>query len=94
MAVLEAMASNLPIVATKVGGLPDLIQDGFNGILIEPGKPKQLAFALCKLADDDVLRGSMGKASYKIACEQFDIEQHVKKLVSVYNLVLGNSTIF
>jgi len=88
MAVLEAMACGLPIVATRVGGLPDLIHDGINGMLVEPGKPEQLASAICKLATDDEVRISMGKASYKYACELYDIEQHVTKLIGIYNMVL------
>jgi glycosyltransferase involved in cell wall biosynthesis len=90
MAVLEAMACGLPIVASWVGGLPDLVHDGVNGILIEPGKPEQLASALNKLAKDPDLRASMGKASYQLACEQYDIDQHVAQLVSIYKKLLSN----
>ena len=92
MAVLEAMACGLPIVATRVGGLPDLIQDGVNGILVEPREPEQLASALCKLATDHELRASMGKASFQLATEQYDIEQHVTKLIRIYNMVLSKET--
>lgn len=90
MAVLEAMACGLPIVASRVGGIPDLIQDGKNGILVEPGRPEQLAGAICRIARDHELRNSMKKANYQQACEQYDIEQHVKQLVQLYqNLVYG-----
>jgi glycosyltransferase involved in cell wall biosynthesis len=88
MAVLEAMACGLPIVASKVGGLLDLIQDGINGILVDPGEPEKLASALCGLTKEHELRCSMGKASYKLACEQYDIEQHVAQLISIYKSVL------
>jgi glycosyltransferase involved in cell wall biosynthesis len=89
MAVLEAMACGLPVVASRVGGLPDLIQDGVNGFLVEPGKPEQLASALCRIAKNHELRASMGKAGYQIACKQYDIEQHVTQLVGIYNKVLS-----
>jgi len=89
MAVLEAMACALPIVATRVGGLPDIIQDGINGILVEPGKPEQLASALYNLANDHQLCVSMGKVGYQLACEDYDIKKHVNELVSIYNMVLS-----
>jgi glycosyltransferase involved in cell wall biosynthesis len=88
MAVLEAMACGLPIVASKVGGLLDLIQDGINGILVDPGEPEKLASALCRLTKEHELRYSMGKASYKLACEQYDIEQHVAQLIGIYKSIL------
>jgi glycosyltransferase involved in cell wall biosynthesis len=93
MAVIEAMASGLPVVASNVGGLPDLIQNGVNGILIDPGCPDQLAAALIDLASDENLRCSMGEKSLQLAKEKFDIEQHVAQLVGIYNRVLSNSAL-
>jgi glycosyltransferase involved in cell wall biosynthesis len=90
IAVIEAMACGLPIVASRVGGLPDLIQEGVNGFLIEPGKPEQLALALNKLTNDDKLRVSMGRAGFQLANNQYDIEKHVTQLISIYEKVLSN----
>jgi glycosyltransferase involved in cell wall biosynthesis len=90
MAVLEAMACALPIIATNVGGIPDLIQDGVTGILIEPEKPEQLARALVHLAEDDNLRYSLGKSSHQTACEQYAIEHHVSQLVHIYEIALSD----
>jgi len=84
MAVIEAMASGLPIVATHVGGLPDLVREGVNGILVEPGCPTKLATALGKFILDPQLRHTMGTRSSQIASEEYDIEQHVLKLVDIY----------
>jgi glycosyltransferase involved in cell wall biosynthesis len=91
IAVLEAMACGLPIIASRVGGLPDIIQDGINGILVEPGKPDQLASALQKLANDHQLRISMGKEGYHHVSEKHDIRKHVSELVNIYNVVLTSS---
>jgi len=84
MAVIEAMASGLPIVASNVGGLPDLVEEGVNGILVEPGHSDWLAAALLKIITDAQLRHSMQKKSAQIASEQYDIEHHVLKLVDIY----------
>jgi glycosyltransferase involved in cell wall biosynthesis len=92
IAVIEAMASGLPIVATNVGGLPDLVSQGVNGFLVEPGRSEQLAEALLKSINDANLRYSMGNKSIHFAREHHDIEQHVIQLVSIYKKVASNSS--
>jgi glycosyltransferase involved in cell wall biosynthesis len=89
MTVLEAMASALPVVATRVGGLPDLIVDGLNGLLVEPGQPEKLAAAIRRLSTNDELRRAMGVYSYQLACERFDMEQRVEQLVDIYEQALA-----
>jgi glycosyltransferase involved in cell wall biosynthesis len=87
MAVLEAMASGLPIIATRVGGLPDLVHE--NGILTDPGHPKQLADAIGKLALDPKKRLAMQKKSYQAVCERFNIDRHISDLVEIYRFVFS-----
>ncbi len=87
MAVLEAMASGLPVVASGVGGLPDIVIDGINGILVEPGQPEQLASALGCLAGQPDLRRSMQKMSFQLVSDKFSLEQHVTQLVNIYQQV-------
>ncbi len=87
IAVIEAMASAMAIVATRVGGLPDLVMDGENGILVEPGRPDQMASAILGLAADEELRYSMQQKSYQFAIEQFHMEQRVNQLVSAYRAI-------
>jgi glycosyltransferase involved in cell wall biosynthesis len=84
MAVIEAMASGLPIISTNVGGLPDLVQMGINGILVDPHCPDELATALRTLISDSDLRHSMQSESVRIASEGFDIEKQVLRLVEIY----------
>jgi len=84
MAVIEAMASGLPIVATNVGGLPDMVESGVNGFLVDTGCPDQMADALLKIITNPPLLQSMQKKSAQIAAKRFDIEQHVLKLVDIY----------
>jgi glycosyltransferase involved in cell wall biosynthesis len=93
IAVIEAMACGLPIVATRVGGLPDLVSDGVNGVLVEPGQPDQLAAALHKLYLDSELRYAMQQNSYRLASQQHDIERCVTRLIDIYEDTLSSRQI-
>lgn len=66
-ALLEAMAAGLPVVATRVGGIPELVEDGVTGILVPPGDPSALATALALVANDPGLRTHMGIAARRRA---------------------------
>lgn len=91
IAVMEAMACGLPVVATRVGGLPDLVADGISGVLVEPGDSSLLAQALSRLLEDPPLRRSMQQAGARIASERFDVENHVQTLVGIYQKVRGSA---
>jgi len=66
LTVLEAMASGLPVLATDVGGLPELVRDGYNGFLVKPGDFVSLAEALLRL-DDDRLAAELGAKGRKLS---------------------------
>jgi glycosyltransferase involved in cell wall biosynthesis len=89
MAVIEAMACGLPIVATRVGGLPDLVSEGVNGLLVEAKNPAQLADALIRITTDTDLRHAMEKNSLRIAFEEYDMECLVPKLAGIYQQALA-----
>jgi glycosyltransferase involved in cell wall biosynthesis len=89
MTILEAMASGLPVVATSVGGIPDLIINGKNGFLVPPSSPTKLSDALKEMIQNPSLRFQIGKENREKAKQSFDIEKYVEKLGAVY-LALAN----
>lgn len=93
MAVIEAMACGLPIIATDVGGLPDLVNPGMNGLLVPAGKPDQLASAICQLIVNTPLRHSMQVDSFRLAQENYDVEKLVSRLLSIYQALLPSRSV-
>jgi glycosyltransferase involved in cell wall biosynthesis len=89
-AALEWMAAGRPVVATRIGCLPELVRDGVTGRLVEPGKPDQMAEALIKLAKDQELRLRKGQAAWERARREFGIEQLVSATLRVYRESLSN----
>jgi glycosyltransferase involved in cell wall biosynthesis len=89
MAVIEAMACGLPIIATEVGGLPDLVFPGLNGLLVPAGDPDQLADAIHQLVVDPQTRHSMQIGSIRMAQKNFDVEKLVLRLLDIYQALLS-----
>jgi glycosyltransferase involved in cell wall biosynthesis len=84
---LEAFASGLPVVASKVGGIPDTVNDGENGFLVEPGNPAQLAEKMQLLIENPALRERMsGKALQKAA--QYDWKYIIQEYIALYKSIL------
>jgi colanic acid/amylovoran biosynthesis glycosyltransferase len=70
--LMEAMTMELPVVASRVMGVPELVEDGVSGLLVAPARPDLLADALERLAGDRALRGRMGKAGRAAVARRFD----------------------
>jgi glycosyltransferase involved in cell wall biosynthesis len=85
MSILEAMASQLPIISTFVAGIPEMVKNGINGKLIKPGDLKGLSDALTELIENKDLRRLMGEESFTIVAEKFDSKVIVRQLVEVYS---------
>ena len=83
--LLEAMAMERPVVASRVGGIPELVKDGINGFLTTPGDAKGLAESIKKLLNDKKLAISMGKEGRKRVTDKFSAETMVKSINKVYN---------
>ena len=71
IAFVEAMSHGLPVVATTVGAIPDMVEDGVNGYLVTPGDPHALAQALCKLLENPAHCEALGRASQEKATERY-----------------------
>ena len=84
LSVLEYMEAGLPVVATRVGGLPDLIDDGVHGRLVPRRDPATLAQALDALFGDPARRRAMGEAGRQRRREQFEFDVMVERLEDLY----------
>ncbi|MEA2020604.1 MAG: glycosyltransferase [Patescibacteria group bacterium] len=83
MTLPEAMASGLPVVASKIGGIPNAVEDGKTGFLVEPGNVEELSEELIKVLKDDKLREHIGEEARGLAKEKFSQESMVKETISV-----------
>ena len=88
-AVLEAMATALPVVSTAVGGMAEALRDGIDGFLVPPGDPVAIADALERLVVDPVLRSELGGQGRRRACESFDLEAQLDRFESSYQRLAG-----
>jgi glycosyltransferase involved in cell wall biosynthesis len=84
MAVLEAGAQGVPVVATSVGGIPELVDDGATGLLVPPGDPAALAGALTSLVEDPATGARMGAAGWARVRARHDPGAHVAALTDLY----------
>ena len=87
--VLEAMACGLPVVATSVGGIPEIVEDGKSGILIKKKDPVSLAKAIESLLSDVKLAKIMGMKGREIAESKFSWQKNSETLIEIYNEVIS-----
>jgi glycosyltransferase involved in cell wall biosynthesis len=87
---LEYMACGLPVVATRVGGIPEIVTDRETGLLVEPNDPQALASAIEILLDNSDLRIKMGKAARKHVEKNFTWEKHIEQLLEICQKILDN----
>ena len=88
-AVLEAMAAGLPVVATAVGGTPEVVVNGVTGLLVPPRDPDTLAQAITRLLRDPDLRLKMGRAGRERVEKYFSVERMVQATEALYEELVG-----
>ena len=85
---LEAMASGLPLVGTNVGGIPEIIEDGVSGLLVEARSPEQLAEAYIRLLRDEALRVRIGRGARERVEAEFSWPEIARRAVEVYTIAI------
>ncbi len=88
LVILEAMSVGRPVIATNVGAIPEIIDDGVNGYLVEPNNSEQIAGNVIKLFSEENLLTELGRNARKKA-EEFTIEKHLENLERVYTELMS-----
>jgi glycosyltransferase involved in cell wall biosynthesis len=90
IAILEALACSKPVVATAVGGIPEIIQSGVTGLLVEPDNPKALAGAIEAVLTNSVLRESIARGGYEAVRSHFQWEKAGAAYETAFQRLLSN----
>jgi glycosyltransferase involved in cell wall biosynthesis len=85
LSILEAMALSRPVVASAVGGIPEMIDDGRTGLLVPPRDPGALAAAMLRLLENPALALRIGRAGHDLVHERFCVEQMVRAVETIYD---------
>ncbi len=91
LVILEAMSAGIPIVASAVGGIPDQVEHGREGILVQPGDPSALGDAILRLLRDPALASRLGEAGRQRAGSRFSYAAMVQRVEAVYGAVLART---
>jgi glycosyltransferase involved in cell wall biosynthesis len=89
LSILEAMAAGLAVVATRVGGTPEVVVDEGTGLLVAPGDPGSTAAAIRRLMKDDGLRDRLGRNGQLVVRERFRAERMVEDVITLYEELLA-----
>jgi glycosyltransferase involved in cell wall biosynthesis len=79
---MEAMASGVPVVASRLSGIPELVKDGVSGLLVAPGDADGLASAVARLHDDAALRRRLAERGRQVVLDGFDIRASAARLAA------------
>jgi glycosyltransferase involved in cell wall biosynthesis len=86
--ILEAGAAGVPVVATRVGGIPEVVRDGTTGLLVPPRDPQSIAGAVLSLAKNPAQAGAMGAAARRLVAPEFGLEKMVMRIEALYEELL------
>lgn len=88
--ILEAFALGKPVIGSKIGGIPELIEDGITGFTFEPGNIKDLRSKIGFMISNKDKVLEMGRNARRLIEEEFDAETHYQKLIEIYKEAIGN----
>ena len=89
LAMVLAMGAGLPVVATRVAGIPEVVQDGVNGLLVPPGESGELGAALSRVVNDDTTRVLLGQAARAFVRPRFGVDGYVNAITGLYDRLLA-----
>ncbi len=89
VALMEAMAQEISCISTEINGIPELIQNGVNGLLVIPANPVTLAAAMQRLGENGSLRQSLGQAGRRHVYEKYNLEKNIKLLAEEFKECLN-----
>jgi len=89
LSLLEAMAADVPVVATRIGGVDELVRDGVDGLLVEPRAPAALAAAITRLLDSPDLARTLAQSARCRVRERFSATELSRRVTEIYDEVLG-----
>ena len=92
MVILEAFAQGVPVVATPVGAIPEVVRNGWNGFLVAPGDVQGLAATIERMIRDPDLRARMGVAAQRDHAEKFEITRYLERLAAVWTSALAHTS--
>jgi glycosyltransferase involved in cell wall biosynthesis len=85
LTLLEALSSGLPVVATRVGGIPEIIEDGVNGFLVPAKDPESIAERLLDLSRDKGLRVGLGARARQTVLDRYTVEKVIGAYLEIFN---------
>ncbi|HQO37799.1 MAG TPA: lipopolysaccharide heptosyltransferase II [Candidatus Omnitrophota bacterium] len=91
--IIEAQAAGVPVVATAVGGVVDIIEDGVTGLLVPPADPRAMADAAVKIFQDRQLAGSLARAAYEKVKDRYTVDLMVRRTLEVYEEAMSHFNI-
>ena len=86
MSLLESMAAGLPAIVTPVGGIPDVLRHGVEGLMVEPKRVADLSAAMAKMITDDAERLALGKRAHERA-RAFEVHAYARRLADIYQRI-------
>lgn len=89
VAIIEAMRSGLPVISTRVAAIPDMIDEGISGLLINPGAPEEIADAVLRLKRNDELRHNIAKGASQAFREKFEFSRGIEEIRKLYQELTG-----
>ncbi|MBP6964210.1 MAG: glycosyltransferase family 4 protein [Armatimonadetes bacterium] len=89
MVILEAFSAGKPVIASNMGGIPELVEHGADGLIFEAGNADELASCMRRLIDDPAMASEMGRRGRAKVEERFSIEKYMESLLAIYERLLG-----